>query len=88
MLKERRLAADLVASDFLKVEAATDHAALLAASPAEHAGRAFAAYGGVYICASLVWMAAVEKTLPDRWDLIGGAVCLAGAALILFGPRG
>lgn len=61
---------------------------LLTFVPAEAAGRAFAAYGGVYICASLAWMALVEKTAPDRWDLIGGAVCLAGAALILFGPRG
>lgn len=61
---------------------------LLTLVPAEHAGRAFAAYGGVYICASLVWMAWVEKARPDLWDLAGGAVCLAGAALILFGPRG
>jgi len=38
--------------------------------------------------ASLAWMALVEKTAPDRWDLIGGAVCLAGAAVILFAPRG
>jgi small multidrug resistance family-3 protein len=61
---------------------------LLTLVPTDAAGRAFAAYGGVYICASLVWMAVVEKTLPDHWDLIGGAVCLAGAAVILFGPRG
>ncbi|WP_374385777.1 YnfA family protein [Brevundimonas sp.] len=60
---------------------------LLTLVPTDAAGRAFAAYGGVYICASLVWMAAVEKTFPDRWDLIGGAVCLAGAAVILFGSR-
>lgn len=60
---------------------------LLALVPAETAGRAFAAYGGVYICASLVWMAAVERTLPDRWDLIGGALCLVGAVVILFAPR-
>ncbi len=60
---------------------------LLTLIPTDAAGRAFAAYGGVYICASLVWMATVEKALPDRWDLIGGAVCLAGAAVILFGPR-
>jgi small multidrug resistance family-3 protein len=32
-------------------------------------------------------MALVEKTTPDRWDLIGGAVCLIGAGVILFGPR-
>ncbi len=63
-------------------------AGLLTLVPSEAAGRAFAAYGGVYIVASLVWMALVEKATPDRWDLIGGAVCLAGAALILFAPRG
>ena len=61
---------------------------LLTLAPAEAAGRAFAAYGGVYIVASLVWMALVEKTAPDRWDLIGGTVCLIGAGVILFGPRG
>lgn len=51
------------------------------------AGRAYAAYGGVYICASLVWLWAVEGARPDRWDAIGAAVCLAGAAIIIFGPR-
>ena len=61
---------------------------LLTLVPSEAAGRAFAAYGGVYICASLAWMAVVEKSPPDRWDLIGGAVCLAGAGIILFAPRG
>lgn len=52
-----------------------------------HAGRAYAAYGGVYVVASLIWLGAVEGARPDRWDLTGGAVVLAGAALILFGPR-
>lgn len=52
-----------------------------------HAGRAYAAYGGVYIAASLGWLWAVEGARPDRWDVIGAAVCLAGAAIILFGPR-
>ena len=51
------------------------------------AGRAFAAYGGIYILASIAWMRLVEGARPDRWDLIGGAVCLAGAAIILFAPR-
>lgn len=60
---------------------------LLTLVPTATAGRAFAAYGGVYICASLVWMWLVEKSTPDRWDLIGGAICLAGAGVILFGPR-
>ena len=60
---------------------------LLTFVPAETAGRAFAAYGGVYICASLIWMAVVEKTTPDRWDVLGGLICLIGAGVILFGPR-
>jgi small multidrug resistance family-3 protein len=51
------------------------------------AGRAYAAYGGVYIAASLAWLWAVEGARPDRWDVIGAAVCLGGAAIILFGPR-
>jgi small multidrug resistance family-3 protein len=52
-----------------------------------NAGRAYAAYGGVYILASLGWLRVVEGVRPDRWDLIGAAVCLAGAGIILFGPR-
>lgn len=51
------------------------------------AGRAYAAYGGVYICASLLWLWLVEKTRPDIWDMAGAGLCLAGAAIILFGPR-
>ncbi len=51
------------------------------------AGRVFAAYGGVYIAASLVWLWAVERQPPDRWDVTGAAVCLVGAAIILLGPR-
>lgn len=60
---------------------------LLTLVEADHAGRAYAAYGGVYIAASLVWLWTIEGARPDRWDAIGGAICLAGAALILFGPR-
>ena len=60
---------------------------LLTLVDTDHAGRAFAAYGGVYITAAVLWLWIVEGTRPDRWDLIGTSVCLAGAALILFGPR-
>ena len=51
------------------------------------AGRAYAAYGGVYIVASLGWLWAVEGMRPDRWDLTGAVVCVAGAAIILLTPR-
>ena len=51
------------------------------------AGRAYAAYGGVYIVSSLVWLAMVERTTPRTTDLLGAVLCLAGAAVILFGSR-
>lgn len=60
---------------------------LLTLVESEAAGRAYAAYGGVYIAASIAWLWTVEGARPDRWDLVGAAVCLAGAAIILFGPR-
>jgi small multidrug resistance family-3 protein len=51
------------------------------------AGRAYAAYGGVYIVASLAWLLTVERALPDRWDMLGALLCVAGALVILLGPR-
>ena len=51
------------------------------------AGRAYAAYGGVYVAAAVAWGWIVEKNPPDRWDLVGAAVCLVGMAIITFGPR-
>jgi small multidrug resistance family-3 protein len=61
---------------------------LLTLVEVEAAGRAYAVYGGVYIAATLVWLRVVEGFAPDRWDVIGGAVALAGAAIILWAPRG
>ena len=61
---------------------------LLTRVEADAAGRAYAAYGGVYIAASLMWLWLVEHRAPDRWDLLGAGLCLIGAAVILFGPRG
>jgi small multidrug resistance family-3 protein len=51
------------------------------------AGRAYAAYGGVYVAASLAWLFFVEGVRPDRWDLVGASICILGAAIILLGPR-
>ena len=45
------------------------------------AGRAYAAYGGVYIAASLAWLWAVEGFRPDRWDMAGGVICIVGAVV-------
>ena len=60
---------------------------LLTLVDAAAAGRAFAAYGGIYIAASLAWLWAVEGVRPDRWDTIGAAFCLVGAAIVIAGPR-
>ncbi len=60
---------------------------LLTRVDAAFAGRAYAAYGGIYIAASLMWLWIIEGKVPDRWDLLGAGVCLIGAAVILFGPR-
>jgi small multidrug resistance family-3 protein len=60
---------------------------LLTLPPSDQAGRSYAAYGGIYITAALLWLWIAEGVRPDRWDVIGAAVCLSGTALILFGPR-
>ena len=61
---------------------------LLSLVDTDYAGRAYAAYGGVYIVMSLLWLWLVEQRAPDRWDLLGATICLLGAGVILFGPRG
>ncbi len=62
-------------------------ALLLTRVEAAYAGRAYAAYGGVYIVASLLWLALIERTRPLLLDLLGATQCLIGASIILFGPR-
>lgn len=62
-------------------------ALLLTKIDTERAGRAYAAYGGIYILASLVWLWLVEGQRPDIWDFSGVSLCLLGGGLILFGPR-
>lgn len=51
------------------------------------AGRAYAAYGGVYVASALLWAWLVEKQALDRWDLVGALVSLIGMAIIAFMPR-
>lgn len=60
---------------------------LLTRADSAFAGRAYAAYGGVYIAASLLWLWVAERQTPDRWDLAGAAIAVAGAAIILYAPR-
>jgi small multidrug resistance family-3 protein len=50
--------------------------------------RSYAVYGGIYITGALLWMIIIDKHVPDRWDITGVAISIAGALVILFGPRG
>jgi small multidrug resistance family-3 protein len=58
---------------------------LLALVPSAAAGRTFAAYGGLYVAASIGWLMLVEGRRPDGFDLAGAACCVSGAAIILAG---
>lgn len=60
---------------------------LLTRVPTDAAGRAFAAYGGVYIAASVEWLWLIEKQTPTKWDLLGAGVSVIGALVILAGAR-
>lgn len=60
---------------------------LLTRTAEAFAGRAYAAYGGIYIVSSILWLAVAEGTTPDRWDLLGVALCLAGVGVMLYAPR-
>jgi small multidrug resistance family-3 protein len=56
--------------------------------PDPHFGRILAAYGGIFVTGSLVWGMIADRFRPDRFDLIGATLCLAGAAVIMYAPRG
>lgn len=60
---------------------------LLTLHPAA-SGRIYAAYGGIYIFTALMWLRFVDQVSLTRWDLLGGAVVLIGAALIILQPQG
>ncbi|MBW3603049.1 MAG: YnfA family protein [Actinobacteria bacterium] len=55
--------------------------------PDPHFGRILAAYGGVFVAGSLAWGVVFDGFRPDRWDLVGAAICLLGVAVIMYAPR-
>jgi small multidrug resistance family-3 protein len=76
-------------SAWLLVPAAASLAAfawLLSLHPTA-AGRVYAAYGGVYVVTAIFWLWIVDGVTPDRWDMIGGGVAVAGMAIIMLSPR-
>ncbi|HSU34659.1 MAG TPA: YnfA family protein [Propionibacteriaceae bacterium] len=55
--------------------------------PDANFGRILAAYGGVFVAGSLAWAMLLDGFRPDRYDLIGAAICLIGVTLIMYAPR-
>jgi small multidrug resistance family-3 protein len=52
-----------------------------------HFGRAYAAYGGVFIVLSIAWGWLIDHVKPDRFDLVGGGVVLLGVCIMMYAPR-
>lgn len=55
--------------------------------PSPHFGRILAAYGGFFVAGSLAWGIIFDGFKPDRYDLIGAAICLIGVTVIMYAPR-
>ncbi|MER6579869.1 YnfA family protein [Nonomuraea sp. NPDC001023] len=55
--------------------------------PDANFGRILAAYGGVFVAGSLVWGMVADGFRPDRWDVVGALICLAGVLVIMYAPR-
>ena len=66
----------------------TAYGVVAALQPIPEFGRVYAAYGGVFIALALGWGILVDGFRPDRWDLLGAAICVAGVAVMVAPPRG
>jgi small multidrug resistance family-3 protein len=82
-LREGRGAGVVVAGAFLLVL----YGILASQQPSDQFGRVLAAYGGVFVTGSLLWGIAFDGFQPNRYDLIGCAICLAGIGVMAYGPR-
>ena len=71
----------------LGVVALGEHGFVTTLQPDPNFGRILAAYGGVFVAGSLAWGMVVDGFRPDRYDVIGALVCLAGVAVIMYAPR-
>lgn len=55
--------------------------------PEANFGRVLAAYGGVFTVGSLVWGIVADGFRPNRYDIVGAAICLVGVGIIMYAPR-
>ncbi|EDU38684.1 YnfA family protein [Clostridium sporogenes] len=56
--------------------------------PSANFGRVYATYGGIFIVLSIIWGWKIDNVIPDKFDLIGGAIALIGVLIIMYYPRG
>ncbi|GAE01339.1 YnfA family protein [Clostridium botulinum B str. Osaka05] len=56
--------------------------------PSANFGRVYATYGGIFIVLSIIWGWKIDDVIPDKFDLIGGAIALIGVLIIMYYPRG
>ncbi len=52
-----------------------------------HFGRVYAAYGGIFIVSSLIWGFYVDRKRPDKYEIIGALIALAGVFVMFYIPR-
>jgi small multidrug resistance family-3 protein len=50
-------------------------------------GRVYAAYGGIFIIASIMWGYWIDKKKPDKFEIIGSVIVLVGVAIMFYFPR-
>lgn len=60
---------------------------IVATFQTQNFGRVYAAYGGIFIVMAVIWGWKVDGFTPDKFDILGALVALAGMAIIFFAPR-
>ena len=50
-------------------------------------GTILVAYGGIFVAGSVIWGRVADGYRPDRFDIIGAVICLAGMGVIMYAPR-
>ena len=72
----------------IRVAILAAYGVVAALHPISEFGRVYAAYGGVCIALALAWGVVVDGFRPDRWSLLGAAICVAGVVVMVAPPRG
>ena len=60
---------------------------IVATLQTESFARVYATYGGFFIVMSLLWAIKFDHFSPDKFDIIGAIIALAGVCIIYYAPR-